>query len=105
MDGVFRGVKKRTGPIFHIVLNPLPFEDDDGFSCLGVTMGGDDRTGGKLTQKKTGAVAGMMGKVGKLDSWVGTGFPHGGVGQTNGWKHKLPYGKRIHLTTLSMEVG
>jgi hypothetical protein len=28
-----------------------------------------------------------VGEVGKFDPWVGAGFPHGGVGQANGWKH------------------
>jgi hypothetical protein len=28
-----------------------------------------------------------VGKMGKFNSWVGAGFPHCGVGESNSWKH------------------
>jgi hypothetical protein len=50
-------------------------------------MSWDACAGSKFAQEEAGSVGGVVGEVGKFDPWVGAGFPHGGVGQANGWKH------------------
>lgn len=50
-------------------------------------MSWDACASSKLAQEEAGSVGGVVGEVGKFDPWVGAGFPHGGVGQANGWKH------------------
>ena len=52
-----------------------------------MSMSWNGRAGSEFAQEESGSVGGVVGEVGKFDPWVGAGFPHGGVGQANGWKH------------------
>jgi len=52
-----------------------------------VSMSWDACASGKFAQEEAGSVGGVVGEVGKFDPWVGAGFPHGGVGEANRWKH------------------
>ena len=73
MNRVFGRVKKRSRAIFHVSLDPFPLEDDDRFGGLGMTVSGNDGAGGELAEEESGAVGGIVGKVGKLNSGVGPG--------------------------------
>jgi hypothetical protein len=52
-----------------------------------MTMRGNDGARGELAKEESSTVAGVMRKVGKFDSWVGAGLPHGSIGKANRWEH------------------
>ena len=52
-----------------------------------MSMSWNGRAGSEFTHEESGSVGGVVGEVGKFDPWVGAGFPHGGVGEANRWKH------------------
>lgn len=52
-----------------------------------MSMSWDACASSKFAQEEACSIGGVVGEVGKFDPWVGAGFPHGGVGQANGWKH------------------
>ena len=100
MDGIFRGIEKGTGAVLDICFDPLSFEDDDRLSGLGVAMGGDGGAWGEFAQEKAGAVGGVVRKVGEFNPGKGAGFPHGGVGEANGWKHRITMPERFRSDNL-----
>ena len=87
MDGIFWGIEKGARAVFDVSFDPFSLEDDDRFGCLGMTMCGNDGTGGKFAKEESGSVGRVMRKVGKLDSWVGAGLPHGGIGKADCGEH------------------
>jgi hypothetical protein len=87
VDGIFRGMKKRARSVFDVSFDPFSLEDDDRFGGLGMTMCGNDGAGGELAKEESSTVAGVMRKVGKFDSWVRAGLPHGSIGKANRWEH------------------
>ena len=100
MDGIFRGIEKGAGAVLDICFDPLSFEDDDRLSGLGVAMGGDGGAWGEFAQEKAGAVGGVVRKVGEFNPGKGAGFPHGGVGEANGWKHRITMPERFRSDNL-----
>ncbi len=95
MDGIFRGIEKGAGAVLDICFDPLSFEDNDRLSGLGVAMGGDGGAWGEFAQEKAGAIGRVLGEVGKFNPGIGAGFPHGGVGEANGWKHTVTMSERF----------
>jgi hypothetical protein len=61
MNGVFRGVEKRSRPIFNIPFHPFALQDDDRFRSLGVSMSGDEGSWGKAAEQEAGSRYGVMG--------------------------------------------
>jgi hypothetical protein len=88
-------MEKRARAVFDISFDPFSLEDDDRLSGLGVTMCGDDSAGGELAEEESSTVGGVIRKVGKFDSRVGAGLPHGGIGKANRWKHLESMKERI----------
>ena len=87
MDGIFRGIEKGARAVFDVSFDPFSLEDDDRFGGLGMTMCRNDGAGGELAKEESSTVRVVMREVGKFDSWVGAGLPHGCVRKTYGWKH------------------
>ena len=61
MDGVFWGMQKGARSVFHIPFDPFSFENDYGFSGLGVPVSGNFGTGGKFPKQESGSVGRVMG--------------------------------------------
>ena len=80
-------MEKGAGAVFDVPFDPFSLEDDYGFGGLGMTMCRNDGAWGELAKKESSTVGGVMRKVGKFDSRVGAGLPHGCVRKTYGWKH------------------
>ena len=87
VDGIFRGMEKGARSVFYVSFDPFSLEDDDRFGGLGMTMCRNDGAGGELAKEESSTVAGVMRKVGKFDSWVRAGLPHGSIGKANRWEH------------------
>jgi hypothetical protein len=95
VDGIFRGMKKRARSVFDVSFDPFSLEDNDRFGGLGMTMHRNNGSGGELAKKESSTVGRVMRKVGKFDSWVGAGLPHGGIGKANGGEHFVSMKQRI----------
>ena len=95
MDGIFWGIEKGARAVFDVSFDPFSLEDDDRFGGLGMTMRRNEGAGGELAKEESSTVGGVMRKVGKFDSWVGAGLPHGGIGKANCWEHFESMKERI----------
>mgnify|MGYP007062755139 CR=1 FL=1 len=100
MDGIFRGIEKRARAVLDVSFDPLSFEDDDRLGGLRVAMGGDGSSRGEFAQEEASAVGGVVRKVGEFNPGKGAGFPHGGVGEANGWKHRITMPERFRSDNL-----
>ena len=88
-------MEKGARAVFDVSFDPFSLEDDYGFGGLGMTMCRNDGAGGELAKEESSTVGGVMRKVGKFDSWVGAGLPHGGIWKANRWEHFESMKERI----------
>ena len=88
-------MEKGTGAVFDVPFDPYSLEDDYGFGGLGMTMCRNDGAWCELAKKESSTVVGVMREVGKFDSRVGAGLPHGGIGKANRWEHFESMEERI----------
>ena len=61
MNGIFWSVQEGTRTVFHISLDPFPFENYDGFGGLRMAVSGNHGAGGKFPEQESGSIGRIMG--------------------------------------------